>query len=147
MKIYMDNCCYNRPYDDQTQIRIYLETEAKLYIQEQIRNGEFELVTSYMLEYENGKNRFSHKKKAIAEFMDTNESYYVGIERQVEARKIAEQIMKSGIKSADALHVACAILAGCDYFITTDDRLLKFYTSEVNIVTPGEFIRRLEADE
>jgi predicted nucleic acid-binding protein len=143
----MDNCCYNRPYDDQTQIRIYLETEAKLYIQEQIRNGEFELVTSYMLEYENGKNRFSHKKKAIAEFMDTNESYYVGIERQVEARKIAEQIMKSGIKSADALHVACAILAGCDYFITTDDRLLKFYTSEVNIVTPGEFIRRLEADE
>ena len=50
MKIYMDNCCYNRPYDDQTQIRIYLETEAKLYIQEQIRNGEFELVTSYMLE-------------------------------------------------------------------------------------------------
>ena len=95
MKIYMDNCGYNRPYDDQTQIRIYLETEAKLYIQEQIRNGEFELVTSYMLEYENGKNRFSHKKKAIAEFMDTNESYYVGIERQVEARKIAEQIMKS----------------------------------------------------
>ena len=72
MKIYMDNCCYNRPYDDQTQIRIYLETEAKLYIQEQIRNGEFELVTSYMLEYENGKNRLSHKKKAISEFMDTN---------------------------------------------------------------------------
>ena len=30
MKIYMDNCCYNRPYDDQTHIRIYLETEAKL---------------------------------------------------------------------------------------------------------------------
>ena len=147
MKIYMDNCCYNRPYDDQSQIRIYLETEAKLYIQEQIRICEFELVTSYMLEYENGKNRFSHKKKAIAEFMDTNESYYVGIERQVEAREIAEQIMKSGIKSADALHVSCAILAGCDYFITTDDRLLKFHTLEINIVTPGEFIRRLEAEE
>ena len=65
MKIYMDNCCYNRPYDDQTQIRIYLETEAKLYIQEQIRNGEFELVTSYMLEYENGKIDFLIKRKQL----------------------------------------------------------------------------------
>ena len=34
MKIYLDNCCFNRPYDDQTQIRISLETQAKLYVQE-----------------------------------------------------------------------------------------------------------------
>lgn len=62
MKVYLDNCCYNRPYDDQTQIRIHLETEAKLHIQDMIKNGEFALVTSYVLEYENGKNRFSHKR-------------------------------------------------------------------------------------
>lgn len=36
MKIYMDNCCYNRPYDDQTHIRIHLETEAKLHIQDMV---------------------------------------------------------------------------------------------------------------
>ena len=35
-KIYLDNCCYNRPYDDQTQLRIELETKAKLFIQQQI---------------------------------------------------------------------------------------------------------------
>jgi hypothetical protein len=23
MKLYLDNCCYNRPYDDQTQERIH----------------------------------------------------------------------------------------------------------------------------
>ena len=62
MKVYLDNCCYNRPYDDQTQIRIHLETEAKLHIQDMIKNSEFALVTSYVLEYENGKNRFSHKR-------------------------------------------------------------------------------------
>ena len=62
MKIYMDNCCYNRPYDDQSQIRIHLETDAKLYIQDMVKNGELDLVTSFMLEYENDKNRFTHKK-------------------------------------------------------------------------------------
>ena len=145
MKIYMDNCCYNRPYDDQTYIRIHLETEAKLHIQELVRNGEIDLVTSYMLEYENGKNRFSHKKQAIADFMNVNESYYVGIDKEAEVKKFAERIMETGIKSADALHVACAILAGSDYFITTDDRLLKLQIEEIQVVTPGEFIRRLEA--
>lgn len=147
MKIYMDNCCYNRPYDDQTYIRIYLETEARLHIQDMVKRGSIELITSFMLEYENGKNRFSHKRQAIADFMITNESYYVGIEKEEEAKIIAGRIMKSGIKSADALHVACAILAGSDYFITTDDRLLKFQTEEIQDVTPGEFIRRLEAKD
>lgn len=145
MKIYMDNCCYNRPYDDQTYIRIHLETEAKLHIQELVRNGEIDLVTSYMLEYENGKNRFSHKRQAIADFMNANESYYVGIDKETEVRTFAERIMETGIKSADALHVACAVLAGSNYFITTDDRLLKLQTAEIQVVTLGEFIRRLEA--
>ena len=65
MRIYLDNCCYNRPYDDQSQIRIHLETEAKLYIQELIKSGKLELVTSFMLSYENEKNSALHKKQAI----------------------------------------------------------------------------------
>lgn len=79
--------------------------------------------------------------------MSTNESYYVGIERDEEAKKIAEGIMANGVKDMDALHVACAILAESDYFITTDDRLLKYQTEKIQIVTPGEFIRRMEAVE
>lgn len=46
--IYLDNCCYNRPYDDQSQIRINLETQAKLYIQKLIVDKKIELVYSYM---------------------------------------------------------------------------------------------------
>lgn len=141
----MDNCCYNRPYDDQTQIRIHLETEAKLHIQDLVKSGELSLVTSYILEYENGKNRFSHKRNAISDFIDANESFYVGAERNEEAKRIAEDIIRTGVKSVDALHVACALLAGSDYFITTDDRLLKYQPEDINIVTPGEFVRRLEA--
>lgn len=34
MRIYLDNCSYNRPYDNQSQMKIYLETQAKLHIQD-----------------------------------------------------------------------------------------------------------------
>lgn len=56
MKIYLDNCCFNRPYDDQTQIRISLETQAKLYVQDLVKNKKLDPVTSYVLWYENGQN-------------------------------------------------------------------------------------------
>ena len=71
-------------------------------------------MTSYVLEYENEKNRFSHKRKAISDFMSVNESYYVGVERDGEVKEIAGDIMKTGVKSIDAFHVACAILARSD---------------------------------
>lgn len=54
--------------------------------------------------------------------------------------------MKTGVKEKDAYHVACAVIAGCNYFITTDDRLLNYQSENINLVTPGEFIRRMEAD-
>ena len=44
MRIYMDLCCFNRPYDSQAQARIRIETEAKIIIQQKIKDGECELV-------------------------------------------------------------------------------------------------------
>ena len=49
MRIHLDNCCFNRPFDDQSQIRINLEAEAKLKIQSDIQDGIIELVWSYSL--------------------------------------------------------------------------------------------------
>lgn len=144
MRIYLDNCCYNRPYDDQTQLRISLESQAKMYVQNMIRNDKLELVTSFMLTYENSKNRSEEKRNAIAEFMKNYSSVYVGGEWREKAESIANKIMATGVKSADALHTACAILAHCDYMLTTDDRLLKFKSEQIGetikIVNPTEFI-------
>lgn len=42
MRVYLDNCCYNRPFDSQTQLRVRLETEAKLAIQALMRAGALE---------------------------------------------------------------------------------------------------------
>ena len=37
----------------------------------------------------------------------------------------AKQIQQLGVKSYDALHIACAEVAQVDIFLTTDDKLLK----------------------
>ena len=58
MKVYLDNCCFNRPFDDQSSLVIRLETEAKLYVQELIRQGEYRLCWSFVLDYENSANPF-----------------------------------------------------------------------------------------
>ena len=68
IKLYLDNCCFNRPFDDQSQIRIRLETEAKLKIQEEIRSGKFHLVWSYILDYENSRNPFEERKFRISKW-------------------------------------------------------------------------------
>ncbi|MBD5104430.1 MAG: type II toxin-antitoxin system VapC family toxin [Ruminococcaceae bacterium] len=146
MRVYLDNCCYNRPYDNQSNIRIYLETEAKLHIQEMIKNRELELVTSYMLYYENDKNRSLAKKQAIMNFIMENESFYVGVERSEDVNRLAAIVMQTGVKEKDAVHVTCAIMAQCSYFITTDDRLLKYTNDKIRLVTPCEFIRILEVN-
>ena len=49
--------------------------------------------------------------------------------------------MKTGVKMHDAYHVASAIVAECDYFLTTDYRLLKYYDTRIKITTPVEFLR------
>ena len=65
MRIYLDVCSFNRPFDDQSQIRIRLEAEAKLRIQEEIRSRKLQLVWSYILDYENAKNPYQERKVRI----------------------------------------------------------------------------------
>lgn len=65
MQTYLDNCCFNRPFDDQLQLRILLESEAKFKIQENIRSGVFKLIWSYILDYENNINPFRERREQI----------------------------------------------------------------------------------
>lgn len=144
MKIYLDMCCYNRPYNDQSQLKISMETQSKLYIQGLVKDSRLELVTSYMLRYECGNNPFEMRRNAIFDFINENTYAYVGIERQQIIEAKAVEIMKTGIKFKDACHVASAVYAGCEYFISTDRRLLKYRSSEIKMVTPIEFVMEME---
>ena len=146
MRIYLDMCCYNRPYDDQSQLKVMMEAQSKLYIQMLVKQGSLELTGSYILDYECGNNPFEMRRNAIEEFVAEHMTHYVGAERAEVLKAKAEEIMGTGVKEMDAYHVASAILARCDYFITTDKRLLKYPTDEVRIVTPITFITETEDD-
>ena len=64
-KVYLDNCCFNRPYDDQQQLKIELETKAKLFIQSLVALNMLNLTWSYILDYENSRNSYMQKALAI----------------------------------------------------------------------------------
>lgn len=141
LKLYLDNCCFNRPFDDQSFIKIRLETEAKLFIQEKIKLGEYKIVWSYILDYENQANPFEERKEAnqfwkslASEDVEENEDILV----------LSNDIIKFNIKSKDSLHLACAINAECDYFITTDYFIINKMSTyhKIKVVNPVEFISR-----
>jgi predicted nucleic acid-binding protein len=141
IKLYLDNCCYNRPFDDQNQIRINIETTAKLYIQGLIVNKEVDMVWSYILFAENYDNPFEQRKEAILDF--AKNAVEIIVEND-EILKMSKNVRTTGIKEKDSLHIACAIYANCDYFITTDDRITKYRDENINIVSPVEFLKLWE---
>ena len=65
MRVYLDNCCYNRPFDDQSQLKVRLETEAKLFVQQLMRTGVVEYVWSDMLDKEALDNPFPMQRVKI----------------------------------------------------------------------------------
>ncbi len=70
MRDYLDNCCYNRPFDDQKQMRIRLEAEAKLGVQEMILERKVELAWSYILDFENEMNPFEQRKMLVRQWRE-----------------------------------------------------------------------------
>ena len=146
MRIYLDNCCLNRPFDDQANIRIRLETEAKLYIQEKIINREIELAWSYIIDYENHFNPFEERRTTIDKWKSRA---IVDIEEATDIIDNARSIQNLGVKSKDALHVACAIEARCDYFFSTDDMLLKKLSGfdKIKALNPISFLNVLEGSK
>ena len=143
VKVYLDTCCYNRPYDDQTQLRINLEAQAKLFIQKQIVDGKLDLIYSFISVYENSQNPFAIRKNAIFDFF-SNAMIYIDESNVEVIKQRAGEIMKTGIKTKDALHVSCSIAGKANYFVTTDIRVLKYSSDEVKIINPIDLITILE---
>jgi len=142
MKIYLDNCCFNRPFDDQSQLRVRLESEAKLKIQEDIRAGSYELVWSYILDYENNRNPFEERKDQISKWRQYAKK---DIEENEALIGIANSLLSKGIMRMDSLHIACAMSANSDYFLTTDDRVLKraALIQDIKITDPIGLIKEM----
>jgi predicted nucleic acid-binding protein len=141
LRIYLDNCTFNRPFDDQNQLKIKLETEAKLFIQQGIIIGAYELVWSYILEYENKQNKFDDKRNAVYDWKKIAKLHCL---ENNDIIKYAEDVIKqTNIRTKDALHIACAVYTKSDYLITTDKQMFNLEWGDIRIINPLTFLNEM----
>lgn len=122
MRVYLDVCCLNRPFDDLSQDRVNLEAEAVLSIVSRCEKGEWSLVASGAIDFELSQSSdFDRLEQVRTLYSAANER--VRFTEETEQR--AALFRQSGIKDFDSLHLALAESGGVDAFLTTDDRLLR----------------------
>jgi predicted nucleic acid-binding protein len=122
LRIYVDVCCLNRPFDNQTQDRIRLEAEAVILILKRFEVGEWQWVSSEVVDFEIEQTPDAERRLRV-KLLTTLVHESVLVE-QAEAER-AEQLEKLGFDAYDALHIACAESGRADIFLTTDDPLLR----------------------
>jgi hypothetical protein len=120
MLIYLDMCCLKRPFDDQSQPRIRLESEAVLALlaaeSEAIR-----FARSAALWLENMRNPLPVRAARVARWLGP-------LGPAPDAAALEERtrvLMHMGFGNFDALHVASAESSAADVLATCDDRLVK----------------------
>jgi predicted nucleic acid-binding protein len=117
----MDNCCLNRPFDNQANLRVHLEAEAIKTIIRLVEQQKFSLISSKVLQFEISKLPDEFKKKELR-LMESLASEVVQVNSQIAVR--AKEFERMGVQSFDALHLACAE-NNADVLLTVDDKFIK----------------------
>ncbi|MBW3623133.1 MAG: PIN domain-containing protein [Armatimonadetes bacterium] len=149
LSLYLDACCLNRPYDDPSQERVWSETEAVKSILRGREAGRWQIIGSDALLLELDRTPDEQRRK-----------YHLRSETFMDQIIMAEQLHRDraaffhpfGIQPLDALHLAIAELGGADFFLTTDDRLLRSCRRlstqlRLKVMNPLQWIEEVEAHE
>ena len=119
-RIYNDVCALSRTFDDQSFIRIRLETEAINLILSKVKEGDLKLIFSstHRIEIDSIPDPF--ERVELGAILDGFGEPVKGDISKIRER--AEELISSGFGIADAAHVAFAEYSGAE-FITCDGRL------------------------
>ena len=134
MRIYLDVCCLNRPFDDLSKERVQFESDAILAIISRCQVGKWNLVTSETISYEVSEMRNNDKLEKV------NALVSVAAEKLLlsdTAIALSAKYQKSGINAMDSYHLAIAEESKVDVFLTTDDKLLNA-TKKLNLTIEVE---------
>jgi len=142
--IYLDACCLNRPFDDQSQPRIRLEAEAIILVLARFQSGVWKWIGSEVLNYELEQMPDLQRRQRM-KLMTGYIQNSVILEASIVNR--GQHLETLGFHAFDALHLACAESANTDVFLTTDDKLLRRATrlsQQLNVVvmSPVTWIRK-----
>ena len=145
VKVYFDNCCYNRPYDDQTQAKVQMETNAIMDIIKYAEQDKCIIYSSIAVEFEMNNNKDLEKKNNVIIFYDSIKTKKIKLQKSVDAR--AEELFnKYNIKFKDSLHIAYCELENIDYLISTDKLFINASSRadlKVKVINPRDFIEEV----
>ena len=144
-KIYLDVCCLNRPFDDQTQPRIRLESEAIMTIINQCQSGNWKMINSSAIIAELNQTPNIERLQNIKKLLAVAK---IKVKTSLFIEERASEFQEMGFSSYDATHIASAERSQADVFLTTDDRLLKkarknSQSITVNIDNPVQWLAEI----
>jgi len=124
MRLYFDICCYSRLYDDQTQVKIYMESEAILNIFNISKQKNDDIVGSPALDLEIDQIDNIEKREKIKYFYNQMITEKIDYTENVLARvkNLSEQ---TKIKTLDSFHLSFAENSKVDVLLTTDTKFEK----------------------
>ena len=141
LKLYLDNCCYNRLFDDLEQEKINLEANAIENIFRKHINKEVEIYKSMAIDFEISKIKSDNKRRQVEDLYDAMELTEIDYSEEIKKRAI--ELRQYNIKDMDSLHLAFAESKDVDYFITADRLLInasKRANLKIKVINPIEFI-------
>jgi predicted nucleic acid-binding protein len=145
MRIYLDCCSLQRPFDDKSQPRIAVEAEAVLVILALCESGRLKLISSDALLFEIGRIPDQDRQDDALAILKLAKE---GLDLTPEIENLARRLGASGLKPLDALHLAFASGSKVDYFCTCDDKFLKKAKSlsglNTKVVSPTELVMELD---
>ena len=123
MRLYLDCCCYNRPFDDLSQNRIHDESEAVLSILRRSQTDGTVVLGSTILQMEIDEIRDAGKRSKVESLYQSAKAF-VNFDDAIQLR--AERMQQgAAVHTMDSLHLASAEAGQADVFLTTDDKLLR----------------------
>jgi len=141
MKLYFDTCCWNRPYDEHSQKKVYDEAVAIMRIIRQSRRRNITILGSVTLIDEIGETGDAEKFVWITNLykgaVTARANYNKGIFDKWEP--LAET---AGISGWDIYHLCYAESSGADYLLTTDKDFIKgaaTLNTAVKVINPLNF--------
>jgi len=142
MKIYLDNCCYNRPFDDQTQIKIHLEGESILAIINKCKHNNDEIIGSPALEFEIEKITNIDKREKVNYLYDKTITTKIDYNADV-FKRVQELSKQTNIRTLDKYHLAFAEYSDADILLTTDNKFEKASLKldlKVKVINPLKYL-------
>jgi predicted nucleic acid-binding protein len=145
MKIYLDVCCLNRPFDDASEPRVAIEAAAVNHLLRLIDASQLMDYSSEMAQVEIERNPDLEWRRRVKSLLPPSSRI---IPLSQDLLDVANRLATIGFQLADAVHLAAAQQIGVDAFVTVDDKLLrrsKRYKRQlgIRVMNPVSFLREL----